>query len=251
MKHKKILVISAMKEEMAPFVSYLPPESPAIERGKIMGCAIEGSPSVYYLVTGVGSKNVEKRLRKQRLFIETCDYVIVVGICGASDPVLRIGDMCVPARVWNEQSAVCVLSADLRRCMLDCCQPMVTCSEGDMYMSTRLVTARQKKELRVTLPSVTSVDMESYAMVSLCAEYGVPVVVVKAVSDRVHSALPKERFLRQGLGFAPRHIVWKKMWLSPVQMMKLFFLRKHMRKAIEMNVACVKKCIEVLMCSAR
>jgi adenosylhomocysteine nucleosidase len=110
-------------------------------------------PGVAVHVTGVGRQRA--RIAAQRVIHQLPRLVVAAGFCGALVPELQVGDI-VTQRL---------LTVD------------------------RLVSEPAEKRRLAEAHQAVAVDMESAAVAEVCAEYGVPCRVVRAVSDTVDTAL--------------------------------------------------------------
>jgi adenosylhomocysteine nucleosidase len=98
------------------------------------------------------------------------DAMISTGLCGALDPSLRVGDIVVPAGPVVEARAGCV--------------------RGAVHSIDHVaVTSLEKRMLRNATGAI-AVDMEAAAVERRAAEWGLPFVCIRAVSDRAGDTLP-------------------------------------------------------------
>jgi len=96
--------------------------------------------------------------------------IISTGLCGALDTTLRVGDIVVSG------DAVIYSSAKYVR--------------GEIHTADRvIVTARDKRQLRNQTGAV-AVDMESAAVEQTAAEWKLPFLCIRAVSDTAGDTLP-------------------------------------------------------------
>jgi adenosylhomocysteine nucleosidase len=112
--------------------------------------------------------------------------VVSFGLCGALDPVLKVGDLVIGQSVadaadhYDADSAwaarIAVLLPDARL--------------GRFARAERPVaSAAEKAELRETTGAI-AVDLESFPVARLARWFGVPFAVIRAVSDAADRALP-------------------------------------------------------------
>jgi adenosylhomocysteine nucleosidase len=98
------------------------------------------------------------------------DGIISTGLCGALDPALRIGDIVVSGDATVETQAPCV--------------------RGAFYSIDHVaVTAAEKRTLRNQTGAV-AVDMEAATVQRKAAEWNLPFLCFRAVSDRAGDTLP-------------------------------------------------------------
>ncbi len=98
------------------------------------------------------------------------DGIISTGLCGALDPALRVGDIVVSAETSLGSVAPCV--------------------RGIVHSIDHVaVTAAEKSALR-NQTGAAAVDMESAAIQRRAAEWNVPYLCIRAVSDQAGDTLP-------------------------------------------------------------
>jgi adenosylhomocysteine nucleosidase len=120
----------------------------------------------WMLANGPGEALVIEALKEKR----DVDGMISTGLCGALDPALRLGDV--------------VVSGDAG---IDARAPFV---RGPIHTIDHVaVTAAEKRTLRNQTGAI-AVDMESAAVEGKAAEWNVPYLCIRAVSDRAGDTLP-------------------------------------------------------------
>ena len=120
----------------------------------------------WMLANGPGEALVLEALKEKK----DVDGMISTGLCGALDPALRLGDV--------------VVSCDAR---IDARAQFV---RGAVHTIDHVaVNAAEKRALRNQTGAI-GVDMESAAIERKAAEWNVPYLCIRAVSDRAGDALP-------------------------------------------------------------
>jgi nucleoside phosphorylase len=120
----------------------------------------------WMLANGPGEALVLEALKEKK----DVDGMISTGLCGALDPALRLGDVVVSGNASIEASAQFV--------------------RGAVHTIDRVaVTAAEKRTLRNQSGAI-AVDMESAAIERKAAEWNVPYLCIRAVSDRAGDTLP-------------------------------------------------------------
>ena len=119
----------------------------------------------WLVANGPGSACVLEALKEKK----NVDGIISTGLCGALDPALRVGDIVVSGTPFDAP-ATCVL--------------------GAVHSIDRVaVTAAEKRTLRNQTGAI-AVDMETAAIRNKAAEWNLPFLCIRAVSDRAGDTLP-------------------------------------------------------------
>ena len=120
----------------------------------------------WMLANGPGEALVITGLREKK----DVDGMISTGLCGALDPALRLGDVVVSGNARIEARAQFV--------------------RGAVHTIDHVaVTSAEKRTLRNQTGAI-AVDMESAAVEGKAAEWNVPYLCIRAVSDRAGDTLP-------------------------------------------------------------
>ena len=120
----------------------------------------------WMVASGPGPRLVEKTLAEKK----NVYGIINTGFCGALDPALRVSDIVASGEI--------AFTTPL---------PFVS---GEIFSADRVaVTAAEKRELRNRTGAV-AVDMETAAVKSKAAEWGVPFMCIRVVSDTAADDLP-------------------------------------------------------------
>jgi len=120
----------------------------------------------WMLANGPGEALVLEALKEKK----DVDGMISTGLCGALDPALRLGDVVVSGNAQIEARAKFV--------------------RGAVHTIDHVaVTAAEKRTVRNQTGAV-AVDMESAAVERKAAEWNVPYLCIRAVSDRAGDTLP-------------------------------------------------------------
>ena len=119
----------------------------------------------WMLANGPGEALVLDALKEKR----DVDGMISTGLCGALDPALRLGDVVVSGARIEARA------------------PFV---RGAVHSINRVAaTAAEKRALRNQTGAI-AVDMESAAVERKAAEWNIPYLCIRAVSDRAGDTLP-------------------------------------------------------------
>jgi len=112
--------------------------------------------------------------------------IISIGIAGALDPVLKVGD-CLVAREIIAEGERFASHPDWSAALL---RALPGAHHADFYGSEVIVMeGGEKRRLRETTGAM-AVDMESHVAARVAAAHGLPFAAVRVVSDTTHADLP-------------------------------------------------------------
>jgi len=120
----------------------------------------------WMLANGPGPALVNEPLKEK----PDVDGIISTGLCGALDPALRLGDVVVSGGAHLETRAAFV--------------------RGPVHTIDHVaITSAERRTLRNQTGAI-AIDMESVAVERKAAEWNVPYLCIRAVSDRAGDTLP-------------------------------------------------------------
>ena len=229
------LICFALKEEAAPF-------------RKIAA----GKTGLSTFIVGIGRANAEKSVRS---FLagggQAPELVLTCGFAGGLNPDLKLGD--VVFQIGNRRdefhesqteketgnSIEDSQSSSLREKLL-----AAGAKPATIYCADRIATTvAEKKQLRYAT-SADAVEMEAAAIHAVCAEYNIPCVTVRVISDTAHEDLPLDF---NALAKADKSIHFGKLFLaiakSPKKIPQLMQLQKKTKFAAERLATVLEKTI--------
>lgn len=198
----RIAIITAMEEEMAPFRS----ESLITKKTQVGKVVIEEviyrNEPLILVESGIGKVNaaVAATLLMERY---KPDVIINSGSAGAFAAGLSVGDVIVATQyVYGDVDATCFgyepgqvpqmpAKYDLDTAWLDIARQAAKAADLPYFLDYGLVLTldsfmsepNRVEAIKSTFPSVKVSDMEGLGIVQAAAQYGTPVLAVKAVSD--------------------------------------------------------------------
>ena len=195
-----ILVIAAMKEELAEYIA----------RGRF--CVLECSEKVtlyqstyrrdvVIALTGVGRKRAEDATALAVMRLEP-DLAISTGFAGAAQPGLETGELVLcdtvmavegPADCWAGSATPAKPAGDAglrERVATDIRESGARCFRGGCLSVPEIVLNSSAKRRIGVDYKVSIVDMESYWVSRIAAEHRVPCLVLRSVLDTVEQSLP-------------------------------------------------------------
>jgi adenosylhomocysteine nucleosidase len=229
-----ILVCFALKEEAALF-------------RKIAA----DKPDVAIIVTGIGRKNAEKSLR-EFLATHSPELVLTSGFAGGLNPDLKHGEVVFelidrrgefhepPIEIESGARSVGPSeSSSLQEKLL-----AAGAKPAKFYCADRIATTvAEKKKLRAET-GADAVEMESWAIYTVCRERGIPYATVRVISDTANEDLPLDF---NQLAKSDMHLHYGKLalaiLLSPEKIGALLKLQKRTRFATEQLAEVLAKLI--------
>lgn len=168
---RRVAVLAAMVPELKPVVRALELAPLALAGVRAYGGRAAGR-EIVAAVTAMGTR-AARDVTARLLDAHPVEHVVVVGICGAVDRGLALGELVVPEVVLDEASGERHRPAPL---------------EGFAARGTLLTTDvlhRDPETIeRLRRAGVVALDMETAAIAATCAARDVPCSVLRAVSDR-------------------------------------------------------------------
>jgi adenosylhomocysteine nucleosidase len=129
---------------------------------------------VRVLHTGIGIDSAARSLRRA-LEDHRPSTVISSGFAGGLDPALRIGDMIADSAV-SSQELLQAVPVEIRR--------------GRICTASNAIDSPEAKVRLHRETGANAVDMETTAIAAECARAGVPLLVLRAISDAVGDSIP-------------------------------------------------------------
>ena len=138
---------------------------------------------IYAAITGIGTRSVESELRD--LFRKTADVCIATGLAGSLRKPYSAGSVLVAKTIKAAGNEREMKSDDF----------LVAAAEGcgavkvDCFFTSNTVVNSPVEKSRLG-QIADAVEMESFHVVSLANEYGIPAVPVRAISDDAETNVP-------------------------------------------------------------
>jgi adenosylhomocysteine nucleosidase len=115
--------------------------------------------------------------------------VISAGVCGGLDPSLAAGDLVLPDGVLGVEGGLANVTPSHH---LAATALAPSASTGRLVTTREVVATPADKAALFARTGAVAADMESSAILAAAAAAGLPSLVVRAVSDGAHEALPPE-----------------------------------------------------------
>ncbi len=158
--------------------------------GEVAPLKTLGLANAAFLTTGVGTRNA------QRAMLRTMEKmrpggIIHVGFGGALSPMLALGDVLIADAIGGDSDAL--VDARLVRIATGLNLDGISVRAGVVITHDRiLTTGEEKRAVSSVLPegALGCADMESAIVATVCAQYGVPYLGIRCISDTFDEDLP-------------------------------------------------------------
>ena len=185
----KILVTFALENEFAPWRAVRKFRSE--DWGPATAHVTEiGGADVGVVLTGAGPKPARSVATKVMSHQDDISACISSGLAGALRPELRVTQVVAARAIFAEPVNVEEITD-----LIEASAPLLTFAEEsgaalvDRFYSAGRVIARSE-EKRVWGKAAAAVEMESFDILSVAAESGIPAVAIRSISDAVDEDLP-------------------------------------------------------------
>jgi adenosylhomocysteine nucleosidase len=147
-----------------------------------------------FLLTGMGSKNVVKKLCPF-LQKEKFEFLIHLGFSGGLTADFKVGDLMVVRETWQDVlgGTRFAVSADLVSQALKITVAGAKVSAGIALCQEEIAVLASDKRIlaaRMSAEQPACVDMESAAVARICQEFQTPLLSIRSISDLLDEDLP-------------------------------------------------------------
>jgi adenosylhomocysteine nucleosidase len=185
----KILVTFALENEFAPWRAMRKFHSE--DWGPATAYVTEiGGAEVGVILTGAGPVPARTAAQKVMSHEDEINFCISSGLAGALRPELRVTQVVAARALFTEPANVEEITD-----LIEPSGPLLTFAEQsgatlvDRFYSASRVVARSE-EKRLWGKQASAVEMESFDILSVAAESGIPAVAIRSISDTVDEDLP-------------------------------------------------------------
>lgn len=193
---KNIIVLSALYDEMLPFIKRWKLECNPKNRANWFS-KIENK-NISAFITGIGKKKCRNFL--SNLNVNTADFIFVIGTAGGCHPECTTGDFVLPRLTFEEGQQKPLLYEPPVELYP---QPLMT---GRHFTSGIFLKAEDKNRL-YTEQDIFSVDMEWSFILRFSTIKEIPVFYCKTIADKVVTDIPPRWLMRFNIKALP----WKRM----------------------------------------
>jgi nucleoside phosphorylase len=236
-KVRGFAILAAMTSELKPISRLMGlKRMPGAKNPFLLG-SYKGVP-VIAAVTNMGLAAAQQRTQELFALRASIDHLFVVGIAGALQQNLCIGEVVIPAAVVDGRDGIERFPVNLSD----------RAPAGTIYSSDQLrydddyVAMLQRRK-------ISAVDMETGAIAAECDRHGCPYTVIRAVSDRVDEhAESFDVFHLANADGSPRYLAALRYVLTrPAQIPYLMAMASGSNKAIAASTAELMRNIDNLI----
>ncbi len=235
MSDARVAIITALETEARPIMRRL-----GLSRDRTGGPCVGrlDECDVTLLITGVGPDHARQATRRL-LAAKRFDRVIIAGLCGAMNPLMRSGEL-----VWPN-----VLIDGVTHHVYE--RPIQHERTGRHISVAALVATPQAKATLFARHAVDTVDMESAAIASVCHEHDTPWLCLRAVGDEADEGLPE--YLGELVDVEGRARPWptiKRLAGAPMQVGTFMRLARQTRRATAVLAEGAARLLDGWFCAA-
>jgi adenosylhomocysteine nucleosidase len=232
---KPVIIFTALKEEVATLkkkMSNVLEEGSSVTEGKLK------NKDIVLVITGVGGKRARESAELVLGKFQP-KLVISTGMCGATIPELKIGDLVLYTSILylnreGEAEDRIICDENLLSSVANLLgEEKFTFHLGDGLTSPRVVCQPEEKLNLSKKSAVKTVDMESFFISRVAKLKSVPFLILRSVSDEVSDRLPDfDQFTRPGGG-----TIWQNafsyLFPRPLEVLRLLRMRNNSKMAEE------------------
>ena len=201
-----LCLVTAVDVEFKTAISLLRQPTLSIEAGFKLCRGLSGDRRVTVLQCGMGAHGFAEGLR---IHLKTNHYetLAVAGLAGALEPNLKTGDIVVYDLCRDRRDSVTE-----ERAQVHCDKPLteflhkrfqaasLRSFHGTGITVSRIITDAEDKLRLGKLHGALAVDMESYDVLRVAAEFSLPAVAIRVISDEADHDLPDFNYAAEASG---------------------------------------------------
>lgn len=139
-------------------------------------------------IAGMGRDNA--RQAAQRLVEAGARALVSWGCAAALSPLLKAGDLCLPAEIIDADTGRWVASAAWQRRVREALEHACAVCGEPLLSADRLAASVADKRVLAAASGAVAVDMESAAVAAVASARDLPFLAVRAIADPADMALP-------------------------------------------------------------
>lgn len=234
---RSIAILAAMATELKPVARLLGLRPMQGAGNPFLSGSYKGMP-VIAAVTNMGLAAAQQRTQQLFALRATIDHLFVIGIAGALQQSLNIGEVINPVAVVDGRDGIDRFPVNLS----ERAPAGTICSSDQLQYDDEYVAMLYQRK-------VLAVDMESGAIAAECERHGCPYTVIRAVSDRVDEhAKSFDVFHLANTDGSPRYLAaLRYVLMRPTQIPYLMAMARGSNKAIAASTAELMRNIDTLL----
>jgi adenosylhomocysteine nucleosidase len=156
------------------------------------------------IVTGVGP--AAAAAGAHRLLAAGARALLSWGLAGALDPALAAGTLVLPREVISPEGRTLLTTSDWQERVTEAIAASHVVSRGRLLTCREPLGSTAAKALAFRQTGAVAVDMESSAVAEVACAARVPFLVVRAIVDTAHDAVPEAALSATGVGQDRLHL---------------------------------------------
>lgn len=174
-----ICIICAIPQETGHLLTKFPQRTCGAFAGFRSWETTAAGKNITVIESGIGRENATRAITAV-ILRNRPDCVISSGFCGALTAGLQVGDIVTANVIHNLSNGLPGQPIKVDASLNDSALKGLTIAD---FISTDSICDKKELVQTVACSSTAVVDMESFAIASMCKEYGIPFIAVRAVSD--------------------------------------------------------------------
>ena len=191
------------------------------------------------IIAGMGPKNARAKARESLAFGRRPDAVLVIGLCGGLTASLTENKIVAYTDCLTTEPSKPPLqcSTTITNALVDLLLSQGIPCERAVGITSPLIAVTRDDKLALAKFGANAVDMESYEILAVAAQAGIPATVLRVVADTPATKMPDfNRALNQDGGLDGRKAL-RIALISPIKTARLLGANKramsHLAKALE------------------
>jgi adenosylhomocysteine nucleosidase len=170
-------------------------------------------------------------LAARRLVQAGADALLSFGFAGGLDPALNAGAVVCPAEIIDESGARLATSAEWRKQLCAASPLRRPVAAGPLLTCAAPIDSVADKALAFRETGAVAVDMESFGVAEVAAEFGLPFLALRVVVDTAADTLPQSVLAATREGSLSMRRLLGGLASAPLELLALIRLAQRYRAA--------------------
>jgi adenosylhomocysteine nucleosidase len=180
-------------------------------------------------VSGIGLAAAEVAARA--LVEAGASSLMTFGMAGGLDPALKPGSVVLPCELISADGARFAACGAWRERVAAAISPLRAVTEGNLLTSANAIDTPAEKTRAYRCTGAAAVDMESFAVAQIAAQYNLPFIAVRVIVDTAADTLPRAVVYSSLAGAVQMSRLIAGLILAPGEIPALFRLSQRYRIA--------------------